>query len=166
MVFLLTWLHLVYVFIIYVSGLMEQCIMGIRGVTPSSPLPVYWCKHPSTPKMSIFLTFFLPSYLTLVCLSHPRAPHLFDLFSFAPHLRTGGPAASAGQRHAGRDWHVPVDGGDGEAGSAPRPRGGEGPLLHLHRLPSARRGEEDEDAEWLQACWLYDTEIKISDGIL
>lgn len=160
--FLLTWFHLVYVFIIFVSGLMEQCIMGIRGVTPSSPLPVYGCKHASTPKMSIFLTFFffLPSYLTLSA-SLTLVHHIsFDFLPFAPRLRTGGPAASAGQRHAGRDWHVPADGGDGEAGSAPRPRGGEGPLLHLHRLPSARRGEEDEDEGSLQHY------IKISDSVL
>lgn len=36
---------------------------------------------------------------------------------------------------------MPADGGDREAGGAPRPRRGEGPLLHLHWLPSASRGE-------------------------
>lgn len=61
-----------------------------------------------------------------------------------PLPRARGPAASAGQRHAGCDWHVPADGGDGEAGGAPRPHRGEGPLLHLHRLPSASRGERRE----------------------
>lgn len=63
------------------------------------------------------------------------------LFLMVPPRRTRGPAASAGQRHAGRDRHVSTDGGDGEAGGAARPGGGEGSLLHLHWLPAARRGE-------------------------
>lgn len=44
---------------------------------------------------------------------------------------------------------MPVDGGDREAGGAPGPRGGEGSLLHLHRLPPACRGEETEEEGWL-----------------
>lgn len=38
-----------------------------------------------------------------------------------------------------------ADGGDGEAGSAARPGGGEGSLLHLHWLPAACCGETQSD---------------------
>lgn len=57
------------------------------------------------------------------------------------HVRARWPAAPAGQRHAGCDRHVPVDGGDREAGGASRSGGGEGPLLHFHWLPATCGGE-------------------------
>lgn len=154
------WSISVCVFIIYVCGLMELSIMRIRGDIPLRPR----CVHPC------FFLIFIPTHTSLlICLSyflfihlqvkssvffsilwpplpaHLRSP-LFILSPpmYAPHSRTRGPAASAGQCHAGRHWHVPADGRDGEAGSAPCPGGGEGSLLHLHWLPSTRRGEERE----------------------
>lgn len=55
-------------------------------------------------------------------------------------FRPGGPSASAGQCHAGCEWHVPADGGDREAGGAASSSGGERTLLYLHRLPAACSG--------------------------
>lgn len=92
---------------------------------------------------------------TFICLLLPRSvpctPEKMGLSQHCPlsdtfpsslwSSRARGPAAPAGQRHARRDWHVPADGGDGEASSAPGSGGGEGTLLHLHQLSPACRGE-------------------------
>lgn len=66
-------------------------------------------------------------------------PFFSVMLSDAP-FRPGGPSASAGQCHAGCEWHVPADGGDREAGGAACSSGGERTLLYLHQLPAACSG--------------------------
>ena len=122
---------------------------------PIKPTSCSCCKHPHTictsilPVIHLLSSLFFPSCISTIILSIISNLSILNvIFSclspwmHLPHPRPRGPAASAGQCHAGCDWHVPADGGDREAGSAQGPRGREGPLLHFHQLPSARCGEE------------------------
>lgn len=111
----------------------------------------------TTLSFSIFLSFLPLSSLwpdSLTSSSFLFSPLVNT--AWPAHIRTRGPATSAGQCHAGCDRHVPADGGDGEAGSTPRPGRGEGPLLHFHWLPSACCGKEiEENARWCSGGGLY-----------
>lgn len=120
-------LHLFFPPLLHPPLLVKTFLLSIFS-TPFYNHPSYsFSPWPSSSGLTLFFLIFFLSYH---CPPHPRAR---------------GPAAPAGQCHAGCDRHVPVDGGDREAGSASRPGGGEGSLLHFHRLPSTSRGEKRKD---------------------
>lgn len=89
----------------------------------------------------ILWPFFILSTLHIISsLSLPAFLPFFSVTLSGAPFRPGGPSASAGQCHAGCKWHVPVDGGDREAGGATGSSGGERTLLYLHQLPAACSG--------------------------
>lgn len=107
---------------------------GLRTFLPS----LYF--HNYHPSLIIFSFHVLPSSINLnVMPPHLCPPSLCPppplLCLCSPRVasnRPGEPAPPAGQCHAGCQWLVPANGGDGEASCSQSPPGRERALLYIH----------------------------------